>query len=80
MSTSEGPTTPRTESKPITGAGFPWIPVLTTVGIAAAALFLLRRLTTREDAPTLEAALDQCDRAASALDERIHSANGVLAG
>jgi hypothetical protein len=49
--------------------GFPWIPVVTAIGIAAAALFILKRFSNDEDGQSLESALD-----ASVLDDRLQTA------
>lgn len=54
----------------------PWWTLITAVGLAAAAVLIVRRLATESESVNLDEAFEQCDRAASTLEERI-AANGV---
>ncbi len=57
-------------------SAMPWWTFITAVGLAAAAVLIVRRLAAEHNALNLDEAFEQCDRAASALEERI-TGNGV---
>ncbi len=56
----------------------PWWTVLTAVGLTAAAVILVRRMTAATEPASLEDAVDQCDRAASMLEDRLGTNGSVL--
>jgi hypothetical protein len=57
-------------------SGVPWWTLITAVGLAAAAVILVRRLAAETEVVNLDEAFEQCDRAATTLEERI-AGNGV---
>lgn len=48
----------------------PWLPIVTALGVSAAAYFVYRHVAKGRDR-SMEAILDHCARAASALDRRL---------
>lgn len=65
--------------RPERSRGVPWLPVLTALGLTAAAVVVTRRMMQPKPAhrETLDDLLAYCDGAASVLDQRI-SVNGAL--
>lgn len=66
-------------SRPERMRGVPWLPVLTALGLTAAAVVVTRKIMQPKPAhrESLDEILAYCDGAASVLDQRI-SANGAL--
>ena len=79
MSTFNGATEPPIKASQKKNSGIPWVPVVAFIGVAAVAIFLVKKFKEADEAPRLETALDQCDRAANALDERLQDVSQQLA-
>lgn len=72
MSTSNGKFSD-TGQRSGNGGGFPWFPVLTVVGVAAAAFLLMRRMHGgQESGISMAHMLDQCESAATTLKDRLN--------
>jgi hypothetical protein len=78
MSTNRGAESPPSHPERESRAHIPWIPVVAALGIAAFAWLLVRKIQSSDEGLTLESALDQCDRAAGMLDQRVRTTNGAL--
>jgi hypothetical protein len=62
------------------GRRFPWLPVLAAVAFTATAFMLVRKFQSTGEVVSLQDTMDQCDRAAALLEQRMSSNGGVYAG
>jgi len=79
MLTTNGAMEPLHLEEPKKGS-FPWMPLFAAVGIAAAAFFLIKKMASDDDMSNVKTALEQCDKAALTLAERMESVASTLVG
>ena len=65
------------EPREIPRTGFPWLTFLAAFALTATAFVLVRKIQSAADAATVEDAMEQCDKAAAQLEQRVLSNGGI---